>query len=62
MAKAKITLELTLDEYKVIENALDNYKGRLIHVSRQTDGSLESYQKTLKEEKVLDSLMREFGI
>lgn len=62
MAKAKVTLELTLEEYKVVERALDNYKGRLIHMSKQYDGSLENYQKTVREEKVLDSLMKEFNL
>lgn len=62
MAKAKVTLELTLEEYKVVEKALDNYKGRLIHMSKQYDGSLENYQKTVREEKVLDALMKEFNL
>lgn len=62
MAKAKVTLELTLEEYKVIEKALDNYKGRLIHMSKQYDSSFENYQKTINEERVLDNLLKEFNI
>lgn len=53
MAQGKVTLELSIEEWRVIENALSNYKGRIIHLSRNNEGSYEEYTKLTKEEKYL---------
>lgn len=62
MAKGKMTLELSIEEWRVIENALSNYKGRIIHLSRNNEGSYEEYTKLTKEEKILDKLMADFSL
>ena len=53
MAQGKVTLELSIEEWRVIENALSNYKGRIIHLSRNNEGSYEEYTKLTKEEKFI---------
>lgn len=62
MAKAKITLELTVEEWRVIEKSLDNYKGRLIHLMKGGERSYEEYLKLVNEEKVLDKLIEDFDL
>lgn len=62
MAKGKMTLELSIEEWRVIENALSNYKGRIIHLSRNNEGSYEEYTKLAKEEKILDKLIEDFSL
>lgn len=62
MAKGKMTLELSIEEWRVIENALSNYKGRIIHLSRNNESSYEEYVKLAKEEKILDKLMEDFSL
>lgn len=62
MAKAKVTLELELNEWKVIEKALDNYKGRLIHLMKSNEKGYEEYVKLVGEEKILDKLLMDFDI
>lgn len=55
--RGKVTLELSLAEMKVVERALDNYKGRLIHLQKQNEGSFEKYQELTREENLLDKLL-----
>lgn len=57
--KGKVILELSLAEMKVIERALDNYKGRLIHLTKQNEGSFEKYQELVTEENLLDKLLED---
>lgn len=59
MAKGRVTLELNLAEMKLIEKALDNYKGRLIHLIKQNEGSFEKYQELSREENLLDKVMED---
>lgn len=62
MAKGKVTIELELGEYDVLKNALENYKGRLIHLIKQNDMNYIELQKLHKQEKTLDKLLADFDI
>lgn len=62
MARGRVTLELDLNEYKVIAKALDNYKGRLIHLTRTNEGNYEEYCKLIDEEKILDKITKDFSL
>ena len=57
-----MTLELSIEEWSVIENALSNYKGRIIHLSRNNEGNYEEYTRLAKEEKILDKLIEDFSL
>ena len=62
MAKGKVILELELNEYEVVKNALENYKGRLIHLIKQNDMHYMELQKLNKQEKTLDKILSDFNI
>lgn len=62
MAKGKVTIELELNEYEVLKNALDNYKGRLIHLIKQNDMNFSELQRLYKQEKILDKLFVDFDM
>lgn len=62
MARGKVILELELNEYDVVKKALDNYKGRLIHLISKNDMNYEELQRLHKEEKSLDKMMKDFNL
>lgn len=62
MARGKVMLELELNEYDIVKKALDNYKGRLIHLISKNDMNYEELQRLYKEEKVLDKMMKDFNL
>lgn len=57
-----MTLELTIEEWRVIEKSLDNYKGRLIHLMKNGEKGYEEYLKLVNEERVLDKLTEDFSL
>lgn len=54
-----VTLEMSLGEYKIIEEALKNYRERLSYLQEKNDGNFERYQDLKDKEKKLEKLLTE---
>lgn len=56
-----VTLEMTIGEYKIIEDALRNYKERLSYLQEKNEGNFERYQSLKDQEKKLEKIINELG-
>lgn len=57
----RITLEMSVGEFNIIKEALDNYKERLTYLQERNEGRFESYQELKDKEKRLLKVMEELN-
>lgn len=59
--KNTVTLEMTIGEYKIIEDALRNYKERLTYLQERNENNFERYQNLKDQERKLEKLLEEIN-
>ena len=49
--KNNVSLEMSISEFKIIEEALDNYQGRILYLLERNEDNFERYQELKEKEE-----------
>lgn len=59
--KNNVSLEMSISEFKIIEEALDNYKGRILYLLEKNEDNFERYQELKEKERRILTLIKELN-
>lgn len=59
--KNNVSLEMTIAEFKIIEEALNNYQNRISYLLEKNEDNFEKYQELKDKEKKIEELIKELN-
>lgn len=59
--KNNVSLEMSISEFKIIEEALDNYQGRILYLLERNEDNFERYQELKEKERRISALIKELN-
>lgn len=59
--KNNVSLEISISEFKIIEEALDNYQGRILYLLERNEDNFERYQELKEKERRISALIKELN-
>lgn len=58
----KVTLEMTIGQFKILEESLRNYKERLSYLLEKNEENFERYQDIKGKQKKLENILQELDL
>ena len=60
--KNNVLLEMTIGDYKIVEESLRNYKERLSYLLEKNEENFEKYQDIKEKQKRLENILKELSL
>ena len=57
-----VSLEMTIGDYKIVEESLRNYKERLSYLLEKNEENFEKYQDIKEKQKRLENILKELSL
>ena len=57
-----VSLEMSISDYKIIEESLRNYRERLSYLLEKNEENFERYQNIKKKQKKLENILVELSL
>ena len=57
-----VSLEMSISDYKIIEESLRNYRERLSYLLEKNEENLQRYQDIKEKQKKLDNILVELSL
>lgn len=59
--KNNVSLEMSIAEFKIIEEALNNYQGRILYLLEKNEDNFEKYQELKEKERKIEELIKQLN-
>lgn len=60
--KNNVLLEMTIGNYKIVEESLRNYKERLSYLLEKNEENFEKYQDIKEKQRRLENILKELSL
>ena len=60
--KNNVLLEMTIGDYKILEESLRNYRERLSYLLEKNEENFEKYQDIKEKQKRLENILKELSL
>lgn len=60
--KNNVLLEMTIGDYKIVEESLRNYKERLSYLLEKNEENFEKYQDIKEKQRRLENILKELSL
>ena len=57
-----VSLEMTIGDYKIVEESLRNYKERLSYLLEKNEENFEKYQDIKEKQRRLENILKELSL
>ena len=57
-----VSLEMSISDYKIIEESLRNYRERLSYLLEKNEENFEKYQDIKEKQKRLENILKELSL
>lgn len=58
----KVTLEMSISQFKILEESLRNYRERLSYLLEKNEENFERFQDIKEKQKKLESILQELNL
>lgn len=59
--KNSVSLEMSIAEFKIIEEALNSYQGRIVYLLERNEDNFERYQELKEKERKIEELLKQLN-
>lgn len=59
--KNNVSLEMSIAEFKIIEEALNNYQGKISYLLEKNEDNFEKYQELKEKERKIEELIKQLN-